>query len=293
MDGLIRQMGYVVVATPQVAASAADLAAINGLRITSQAPDRIELSSNQRSCEVLFVQADRAGFRAVGLEARDAAAVDEIAGRAANAGCDMLNDKPSVARVARAVRFRTPFGPIFEVHTPVPREPVLPQNNPGVRAKRLDHVNLRVNDARGFHDFVTGVLGMRLSDRTENYGRAWYRAGDGFHHTLAAAPGEGIHHYGFDAASLLDLAAVADGLTLKGRVLLWGIGRHGPGNNIFSYYQDINGLVVETSFGMERVDEDAVREAGVWSEAELMKLLDVWGSRPPAHYAKALTPFVS
>ena len=293
MDDMIRQMGYVVVATPQAAASAADLAAINGLTVTDSRPDRIQLSSNQRSCEVLFVQADRPGILAVGLEARDAAAVDEIARRVASDGCEILNDKPSVARVARAIRFRTPFGPIIEVHTPVPREPVLPQNRPGLHAKRLDHVNLRVNDPRGFHDFVTTALGMRLSDRTENYGRAWYRAGDGFHHTFAAGPGDGLHHYGFDAHSLLDLAAVADGLRLKGRTLLWGIGRHGPGNNIFSYYQDLNGCVVETSFGMERFDEDATRTAGVWSEAELMKILDVWGSQPPAHYGKALTPFVS
>jgi catechol 2,3-dioxygenase len=89
----------------------------------------------------------------------------------------------------------------------------------------------------------------------------------------------------------LDLASVADGLVLKGRHLLWGVGRHGPGNNIFSYYIDVNGTVVETSFGMERFDENP-RDPGIWTEAELARVFDVWGTEPPAHYGTVLTPFV-
>jgi catechol 2,3-dioxygenase-like lactoylglutathione lyase family enzyme len=284
-------MGYVVVAAPQIDACAADIADIIGLQTRWRNDTTVLMSSNAKQCEVAYVQAPARGIRSVGLEAIDAAAVDEVLRRAKSENLKIIADTPSVPGIERAVRFHTPFGPILEVHTPSPRDPAPIHSRPPIRAKRLDHVNLRVSDPRGFHDLVTTMLGMRLSDRTEDFSRAWYRGADGFHHSLAAGVGEGLHHYGFDAHSVLDLVGVADTLVAKGRTLLWGIGHHGPGNNIFSYYIDPNGCVVETSFGMERIDNDALYQPGVWDSDYDKRVLDLWGSKPPANYAAALTPF--
>lgn len=292
MTSLIRQMGYVVVATPHVAAAESDIADILGLHTTVRDEKFVLMSSNTRQCDVAYMPAPAPGIRAVGLEAMDVATVDEVLRRAKSENLAILSDRPSISGIERAVRFRTPFGPIFEVHTPSPRNAGAVRERPPIRAKRLDHVNLRVNDPRGFHDLLTTMLGMRLSDRTEDFSRAWYRGADGFHHTVAAGVGEGLHHYGFDAHSVLDLVGVGDTLVSKGRTLLWGIGHHGPGDNIFSYYIDPNGCVVETSFGMERIDNDALREAGVWDSDYDKRVLDLWGSKPPANYAGQLTPFV-
>ena len=194
--------------------------------------------------------------------------------------------------VKRAIRFATPMGPILEVHTPVARRDVGPPlMTGGRRVRRLEHVNLRVSDTEGFHDFATKLLGLQLSDRTTKYERAWYRAADGFHHTLAAGPGNGIHHYAFDAYAIDDLIEVADTLVSKGRSLLWGIGRHGPGDNIFSYYRDPNQCVVEVSWGMSRIDDNAAYTPGNWEFGSASTVLDRWGSQPPKDYANALTPF--
>ena len=291
MSSLIRQMGYVVVATPDIEASAADLTDIVGVQARWRNDTAILMSSNARQCEVAYVRAETPGIRAVGLEATDRAAVEEVLRRAKGENLKILNDAASVPGVERAVRFRTPFGPILEVHTPSPRDDTPVHARPPSRAKRLDHVNLRVDDPQGFHDFLTGMLGMQLSDRTEDFGRAWYRAADGFHHAIAAGIGEGLHHYGFDAYSVMDLVGVADTLVARGRTLLWGIGHHGPGNNIFSYYVDPNGCVIETSFGMERIDNDLMRKPGIWDSDYDKRVLDLWGSKPPPNYAAALTPF--
>jgi catechol 2,3-dioxygenase len=291
MACLVRQMGYVVVETPFPEASAADLTMIVGVRRTKTCPDCILLSCNERLCEVAFFKSDRVGIRAIGLETWDAAAVAEVKRRVASDGCTVVDDKPSVDGVEHAVRFRTPFGPIFEVHTPIWRDTRIPKNDPLVRATRLDHANIRVADPRSFHDFITKTLKLQLSDRTEDFARAWYRAGDGFHHTLAAAPGNGLHHYGFNVSSVFNLTTIADSLVTQGRSLLWGLGRHGPGNNVFSYYLDPNNCVIEASFGMERLDDGSSGEAGVWSDAQLSQMLDLWGSAPPPNYAHALTPF--
>jgi catechol 2,3-dioxygenase-like lactoylglutathione lyase family enzyme len=294
MNPLIRQMGYVVVATPDPLGSAKDLSEIVGLAVTHETPGAVYLTSNAKACEVAFVHGDRPGVKAVGLEAIDQAAIDEILSRAKADGLDVLSDVPLVGSVRRAVRIRTPFGPIVEIHTPVERQPHRGPNllSDGRHARRLDHVNLRVNDTHAFYDFMTSFLGMKLSDRTTNFERAWYRAQDGFHHTIAAAPGNGIHHFGFDAYSIVDLASVADNLVARGRELLWGVGRHGPGNNIFSYYLDPNGVVVEVSFGMERIDNDDLYVPGNWPFDSKSNVLDLWGSKPPEQYGRALTDFV-
>ena len=292
MTHLIRQMGYVVIATPDPEGSARDLADMTGVRITHRAADAAFVSSNARYCDVAYLRDARRGIRAVGLEAMDDDAVDEVYRRAKSEGLTILDDKPLLPKVRRAVRFATPFGPIFEVHTPIQREPIDPAKFNGARVRRLEHVNLRASDPKGFHDLVTRLLGMKLSDRTTGYERAWYRCADGYHHTFACGPGDGLHHYAFDAHALYDLAGVADALAAKGRSLLWGIGRHGPGNNLFSYYLDPNGCVVEVSFGLERIDNDALHEPGNFEFNSSSNVLDRWGSQPPVAYGKALTPFV-
>ena len=106
MHSLIAQMGYIVIATPDFEAAAADLVDILGLRISGRLDDRILLSSNSRFCEVAFVRSHYRGIRAVGLEAPDVAAVDEIARRVTSEDCTILDDKPSIPRVKHAVRFR-------------------------------------------------------------------------------------------------------------------------------------------------------------------------------------------
>ena len=151
MKPLIRQMGYVVVATPDPQGSARDLSDIVGLRVTHESAGAVHLTSNAKTCEVAFVKGDRPGIRAVGLEAVDEAAVDEILARAKSDRLDILSDTPLVDCAKRAVRIRTPFGPIVEVHTAVERQqhrgPNLLSN--GQHVRRLDHVNLRVNDPAG------------------------------------------------------------------------------------------------------------------------------------------------
>ena len=155
MTHLIRQMGYVAIATPDPDGSARDLADITGVRVTHRDADAVYVSSNARLCDVAYLRADRRGIRAVGLEAMDEAAVDEVHRRAKSEGLTILADTPLLPKVKRAVRFATPFGPIFEVHTPIEREDIAPALTNGTRVRRLEHVNLRATDPQGFHDLVT------------------------------------------------------------------------------------------------------------------------------------------
>ncbi|MDE1570334.1 VOC family protein [Aquabacter sp. P-9] len=278
MSYLIRQMGHIALATPDPEGSAQDLSDIVGLRIVDRSENLVTLSCNTRRHEVGYFRSRKKAVLAVGLEAMDADAVAEVRRRAEAHGCEILADISYFPNVKCAVRFSTPHGLIFEVHTPVPRDQPGPQGVHLASPVRLEHVNVRVEDTRGFGAFCVDVFGMKLSDRTADDGLIWFRAADGYHHTLAIGTGAAkLHHYGFDTSCFENIARLADVLASKGRAMLWGPGRHGAGNNIFSYYIDPNGCVVETSIEMERIDCDASHEPRTWPLASVKRLRNLWG----------------
>lgn len=291
MNHLIRQMGYVVFESPDPVAAAEDLETILNIRVSRRGDGFAAVSSNSRSVEVAFLRGETNGVLVCGLEAMDGAALDEALRRVKQEGFEILSDRPLIEGPERGFRFATPFGPILEIHTPVPRDD-FPHNTGAGAPRRLDHVNLRASDVRGFHDFATSVLGMKLSDRTTQMERIWLRGWDGYHHTVAVGPGEGFHHYGFEAVSFESLLEMADRLTLEDRQMLWGPGRHGAGDNVFTYYLDRDGRVVENSWGMERIDNDDLHRPRNWDMQGSKRVLNLWGPLPPQSYIERVTPFV-
>ena len=71
-------------------------------------------------------------------------------------------------------------------------------------------------------------------------------------------------------------------LKKNGYGIEWGVGRHGPGNNIFSYFIEPNGFVTEYTTEVDIVDEatHVVGTPDYW--ARLMNGLDRWGLAEPS-----------
>ncbi len=294
MSYLIRQMGHIALGVPDPGASATDLCNIVGLKRTGTEGDAILLSANARRCEVSYRRAPAPCVLAIGLEAVSPEAVDEIATRVRADGLELLDDRPMLGGVARAVRFRGPARAIFEVHTPVPRGAATRHVGPGSRPKRIEHVNILGTDVAALREFAGGLLGLRMSDQAGDGLFSWWRAGDGFHHALAIGPGpDKLHHYAFDLRSMEDLAGIADSLALDGRPLLWGPGRHGAGQNVFTYYVDPDGCVVENSIEMQHIDNDAVHHPTDWdiSEGTSGRWINLWGAPPPAGFGDPGLPY--
>ena len=294
MDALIQQMGHVTLGVPDPARSAADIADIVGLRITGRDGDAVMLSSNHRRYELVLCQAATPHVLAIGLEATSAAAVAEVRRRVRADGLPILDDRPLHPGIADAVRFRGPCGSIFEVHTPIPRTEPAAYIGPGSRPRRIEHVNILVPDVQATGSFLREVLGLKLSDSAGDNLLAWYRAGDGYHHTVALGPGPGkLHHYAFDLHAMEDLVGIADRLALKQRTMLWGPGRHGAGGNVFTYYVDPDGCIVENSIEMLRVDHQAVYAPTHWEIGEGMSgnWINLWGQGPPPNFGEPGLPF--
>jgi catechol 2,3-dioxygenase len=287
MSYLIRQMGHVTLGVPDPLASAADLRDLTGLQVTRPGDDEVRLSSNARSYEMVLQRAPVACVRAIGLEAVSAAAVEEVGRRVASDGLELLADAPMHGGGGRAVRFRGPGGAIFEVHTPVARRPLDQLTPAGVRPRRIEHVNILVEDVRAARDFLTTTLALKLSDTAGEDMLSWYRAEDGFHHTVALGPGPNkLHHYAFDLHALADLAGIADRLAQRQRALLWGPGRHAAGGNVFTYYVDPDGCLVENSIEMTRIDVDSLHQPTHWPIGEGMsgRWINLWGGGPPVGF---------
>jgi len=279
---LIQQMGHVVISSPDPLGAAKDLQETVGLRISEQDGETVYLTSNNRHHEVTYVKGAGKAV-ALGLEAVSAEAVDEVYKRAKSDGLTILSDKPIGKHYLRAVTLVAPGGAVFEVHTPIARNQPERYLGGGPRPRRIEHINAFSPDTAAFGDFCAKTLSMKLSDRTSDDGFRWYRGADGYHHTIALGPGaSALHHYAFDLHSMQDLSRIADNLALKSRSLVWGPGRHGAGSNIFTYYPDPHGCLVENSIEMARIDNDAVYEPRSWDISEGLngRWINQWGTPP-------------
>ena len=282
MSYLIRQMGHMVMSVEDPMAAAQDLVDVVGLRITGTDGDAVFLSSNDRHHEVTYIKGEP-GAVACGLEAVSADAVDEVAARAKSDGLEILGDRPIGPKYDRAVRIKAPGGVVFEIHTPIARSETKRYIGTSGRPKRIEHINAFTPDTAAFGEFCEKTLGMKLSDSTEGGEFRWYRSQDGFHHTIAMGPGETkLHHYAFDLHCMEDLARIADNLAQKDRALVWGPGRHGAGDNIFTYYPDQTGCLVENSVEMAHIDNDATYEPTPWDISEGLngRWINLWGTPP-------------
>jgi catechol 2,3-dioxygenase len=295
MSYLIRQMGHVVISSPDPESAAQDLCDVVGLRITDRDDGAVYLSSNNRHHEVSYVKGKGEAV-ALGLEAVSAEAVDEVYNRAKADGLTILDDKPMGKGYDRAVRIVSPGGAIFEVHTPIARNQPERYLGGGARPRRIEHINAFSDDTAAFGEFCEDIFGMKLSDKTSDDGLRWYRAQDGFHHTIAMGTGPNmLHHYAFDLHCLEDLARIADNLTVKDRAMIWGPGRHGAGSNIFTYYADPMGCIVENSIEMAHINNDAVYEPRTWDISEGLegRWLNQWGTPPTPGFLAGGIPFAA
>src|SRR5262245_17634209 len=146
----------------------------------------------------------------------------------------------------------------------------------------IDHVTLAARDPAGLSEFLVTRLGFRLSDMHRVDGGAagvWLRQGER-HHDLAALAHrrDALHHVAFTMPSAAAMVAFADRLVAHRQRAEYGIGRHGPGANLFLYVRDPEGNRVEMSAEMALVPETAPTRN--W-EGRDPYIIDVWAPYAP------------
>jgi catechol 2,3-dioxygenase len=235
---------------------------------------------------VALHRSERPELRAVTFRLADATDFDTIAKNAIREGATLLsaakrNEAPDGGIV---MSLRGPEGGVLRfVHDDLRHQPKPPQ---GDRPERLAHVNLNSTDVDRSAAFYDKALGFRLTDRSK--AMAFVRCNSDHHAVvIAEAKVDGLNHVAFLVPSWEAVMRGAGKMIDAGFPIAWGVGRHGPGDNVFAYFVDPTGIVIEYTAEVLQVDDNYIArgpEHWVWPPGRT----DQWGIAPPkAEHVKA------
>ena len=155
-----------------------------------------------------------------------------------------------------------------------------PSRDSVVHPRRLGHVLRFSPNLNRQIDFYTRVLGMRLSDRSQDIVAFFHCEGGSDHHVFGfiASDRPGFHHASFEVANIDEIGIGACKLLEKGYKNGWGLGRHVIGSNFFHYIRDPWNSLVEYFTDIDYIPADQVWEAKDWPPQDA---LYVWGPNVP------------
>ncbi|MBX5155329.1 glyoxalase [Rhizobium lentis] len=265
--------------TPDLATSVDFYAGVWGLDFIAEAGGKVFLAATGDDFHVLELkQSDRSELRKFSFRVGSAEALASLFAKTVAAGCIVLRDIGPSDGPAGGERFviREPQGSVLEfVHGDRRKQGRVVPNRP----ERLAHVNINSAEIAALAGFYCNVLGFRLTDRSKLM--AFLRCNDDHHAVvLAEAPINGLNHVAFLMPDLESVMRGSGRVVEHGYPIGWGVGRHGPGDNVFAYFVDPQGVVIEYTAEVLQVD-DGYRVRGpeewVWPPGRT----DHWGIAPP------------
>jgi catechol 2,3-dioxygenase len=144
---------------------------------------------------------------------------------------------------------------------------------------RLAHVNINTCDLDADIRFLEQGLGFVLTDRSKMMG---FLRTNSDHHSivLAIADVDTLNHIAFNHPDWEAVMKASGRMCDAGFGIGWGPGRHGPGDNVFLYFIDPFGMVIEHTAEVLQVD-DTYRVGGpedwTWPQGRI----DQWGIAAP------------
>jgi catechol 2,3-dioxygenase len=218
----------------------------------------------------------------VNFAAPDRTTVDQLCAKAKSYGVKVLGDPAPLTGAGGGgygFRFETPEGLPMSIssdgmqHSDV----VLDRSRP----TKISHVVLNSANADEQMPFFIDVLGFRRSDSTHMM--EFLRCCSD-HHSIAIvrASGPSLNHVAYEVPNIDGLMRGTGRVKRNGFDIEWGVGRHGPGNNVFSYFIEPNGFVAEYTTELDQIDEatHVPQDAQYWDKVMLTRG-DRWGTAGP------------
>jgi len=254
---------------------AAAFARAFGFQVASRAPDELHLRGTVAGAPcVLLRRGDRSRFAGVAFRAAEEVDVLRLADRIGTAAAALPESIGGLG-----VCLRDPSGVPVRVVAGMHEQPGLPSQTPHTfnfggavdrvntpqrpgrvpaRVQRLGHVVLQSTRYLETLNWYLDNLGMIVSDflffpgqRDRGPAMSFIRCDRGAtpadHHSLALTlgPANRYVHSAFEVADLDALAAGGEYLSERGYSRSWGIGRHIQGSQLFDYWRDPDGFMVE------------------------------------------------
>jgi len=134
-------------------------------------------------------------------------------------------------------------------------EPVARLPDDQNRPIQLTHTVLNSTDREACVHFAEQIFGFRISDRT---GAMSFVRCNRQHHAVAYVKSDicSLNHMAFEMPNLEAVMQGIGRMRDHGVPLVWGPGRHGPGNNVFGYFLAPFGGIIEYTSEVNLVDDD-------------------------------------
>jgi catechol 2,3-dioxygenase-like lactoylglutathione lyase family enzyme len=287
---MVTRIGHMGLRVPDLDAAVDFQREVIGMVETERTAGASYLTCNKRHHELILIQDPvRRGYDHIGLEVPDAQALELARERLLGAGGRLLGDVyDGEPGIDRALRVQGPGGHVFKLFCGMETGQRL---EPGERPVKFEHVSVKVRNPRPLERFLEAGLGFRFSDRMGTFASWWHCDAD--HHGMAvvlAARSE-LSHYAFTVPDLNAMGRFADRLMeLRDERLIWGLSRHGPGNNQFMYFHDNDGAMVELCSDMAKMPPQGDYVARRWPIGS--STLNRWGGPPPLRFILTGFPIV-
>ena len=238
------------------------------MSVEKLAEDRWYCSGPQR--QVLIAPGQARGFDFSAFACRDADGLAELRARAKSEGLNPADAPSPLLDKAFSVRDPDGNGVVFGLAREV-------GEGRGLRAP-LQHATLATFDVGAIESFYADKLGFLVSDRVINdkggVATSFMRSNHE-HHTLACflSSRKGLDHHSYEAGEWDTIRDWADHFAARDIRLMWGPGRHGPGNNLFIFIEDPDGNWIEVSAELEVIRDRPVKH---WPHGE--RTLNLWGN---------------
>jgi catechol-2,3-dioxygenase len=282
----VTRIGHVGLRVRDLDAAVEFQAAVLGL-VESERRGRVSyLTCNERHHELILIESPKRGYDHVALEVADAAALTEARRAAQRAGGELLGDVfEGEAGIDRAALLRGPGGHLYKLFCGMETVGAPP---PGDRPLKFEHASLKLRNLGPTERFLRDGLGFAFSDRMGRTASWWHCDAD--HHGMALifGPRHELSHYAWSVPDLNAMGRIADRLAARGQKLVWGPSRHGPGHNLFVYFKDAGGAMVECCADLAAMPPAGEYEARSWPGG--LGAVNRWGGPPPPRFLLAGHP---
>lgn len=286
---MFADVSHVALQVPDLQRSLAHYVTVLGLRELERRGEWVFLSHGPNRACVQLREGPSLGLDHIAFVVADEPALGALRARLETAGIGTSSDVIDEPGISGGVRFHGPTDHLFEAVVPEVASPTVPTARTmrgdgyaasGVRPNRLGHITAQTSDVKANTEFITTVLGFRLSDVIGPEPWMVFARCNDDHHALSFMQGrDALHHLAFEVSSVVELVQLGDTLCEAGRTILWGPGRHGAGDNIAIYHQEPSGAIVEYYTDMMRIFDDRW-EARVW-DLQDYRFNNLWGGPMP------------
>ena len=259
------------------------------LEEVSAAGDTMHFRATGGEHHVLTIrERPQASLLGVHFAAADRGAVDQLCAKAKGYGVAIAHDPAPLDASAGGgygFRFETPDGlPMTISSDSAPHPDVVVDRS---RPTKISHVVLNSARTDDQVPFFIDVLGFKLSDSTH---MMEFLRCSADHHSIAIFRNNGpsLNHVAYELPNIDGLMRGAGRLKRSGFDVEWGVGRHGPGSNVFSYFIEPNGFVAEYTTELDQLDDatHVPQDASYWQK--IMPNPDRWGlAGPPSNRMRA------